>query len=172
MSINIILLSPLTLFEQLQMRTRSRFDHQISKDLDLSLKPFQESMRSLPPDGGWARAVRQALGMSAEQLARRVGVARATIATLERSEARGRITLASLEKLARGLGCRVTYALVPDVSPSLSGLRRARARKLARSQLAGAPGAEAARLDADQTRRQLERLTDDLLAGSPRKLWE
>src|SRR5258706_5811385 len=154
------------------MATRPRFDHQSSENLDLSLKPFQESMRSLPRDGGWPRSVRRALGMSAEQLAWRVGVTRATIATLERSEARGRITLASLDRLARGLGCRVTYALVPDVSPSLSGLRRARARKLARSQLASAPGAETARLDADQTRRQLERLTDDLLAGSPRKLSE
>jgi predicted DNA-binding mobile mystery protein A len=115
--------------------------------------------------------VRQAIGMSAEQLARRVGVTRATIATLERSEARGRITLASLEKLARGLGCRVVYALVPEVAPSLSGLRRARARKLARSQLTSASSADAG-LDAAHTRNQLERLTDELLAGSPRKLWE
>jgi XRE family transcriptional regulator, regulator of sulfur utilization len=110
--------------------------------------------------------------MSAEQLAQRVGVTRATIATLERSEARGRITLASLEKLARGLGCRVVYALVPEVSPSLSGLRRARARKLARSRLASASGIDPTGLDAEQTRRHLERLTDELLAGSPRKLWE
>jgi predicted DNA-binding mobile mystery protein A len=154
------------------MTSRLRFDRQTSEELDHSLRSFQESMRSLPPVGGWARAVRQALGMSAEQLARRVGVKRATIATLERSEARGRITLASLEKLARGLGCRVSYALVPEVAPSLSGLRRARARKLARSRLASALGAEAAGLGAEHARRQLERLTDELLAGSPRKLWE
>ena len=129
-------------------------------------------MRSLPPSGGWVRAVRQALGMSAEQLARRVGVSRATVATLERSEARGRITLASLEKLARGLGCRVAYVLVPEVSTSVSGLRRARARKLAHTLLAGASGTEATGPDAEQRRRRLERLTEDLLAGSPRKLWE
>lgn len=110
--------------------------------------------------------------MSGEQLARRVGVTRATIATLERSEARGRITLASLEKLARGLGCRVAYALVPEVAPSLSGLRRARARKLAHSRLASTSGADVAALDPVHTRRQLEWLTDELLAGSPRKLWE
>src|SRR5258706_5336772 len=154
------------------MRSRLRLNRQISEDLVLTLKPFQESLSSLPPSGGWARSVRQALGMSGEQLARRVGVTRATIATLERSEARGRITLASLEKLARGLGCRVAYALVPEVAPSLSGLRRARARKLARSRLASPSGSDSARPDAEHTRRQLERLTDELLAGSPRKLWE
>jgi predicted DNA-binding mobile mystery protein A len=154
------------------MPARLRFGRQTSDDLDHSLGNFKESMRSLPPNGGWARSIRQALGMSGQQLARRVGVSRATIATLERSEARGRITLASLEKLARGLGCRVVYALVPEVSPSLSGLRRARARKLARTRLASAAGADATGHDAEHMRRQLERLTDELLAGSPRKLWE
>jgi len=99
--------------------------------------------------------------MSGEQLARRVGVSRATIATLERSEARGTITLASLEKLSRGLGCRVVYALVPEMGASIADLKRARARKLARSELASR----------DAERSELERLTDELLAGSPRKLW-
>lgn len=146
------------------MATERKFKPQTSEELDESLKPLYESMRSLPPSGGWARAVRQALGMSAEQLARRVGVSRATVATLERSEARGTITLASLEKLARGLGCRIAYVVMPEVSTSISGLRRARARKLARNQLTQS-GAEA-----DRT--QLERLTDELLAGSPRKLWK
>ena len=151
-----------------QMPTRQRFDEQLAEDLDHSLIGFQESMRSLTPDGGWSKSVRQALGMSAEQLARRVGVSRETIATLERSEARGRITLASLDKLARGLGCRLIYALVPEVSTSVRGLKRARARKLAHTRVA----ADTAALDAADTRRQVERLTDDLLAGSPRKLWE
>jgi len=132
-----------------------------AESVDQSLSLFRESMRSLKPSTGWARAIRQSLGMSAEQLARRIGVSRATIVTLERSEARGRITLASLEKLSRGLGCRVVYALVPEMGASLADLKRSRARKVARTQLASR--------EAD--RRELERLTDELLAGSPRKLW-
>ena len=118
-------------------------------------------MRSLKPGAGWVRTIRQSLGMSAEQLARRIGVSRATIVTLERSEARGRITLASLEKLSRGLGCRVVYALVPEMGASLADMKRARARKVARGQLASR--------EADRS--ELERLTDELLAGSSRKLW-
>ena len=129
--------------------------------LDERLATFRESVHSLKPSAGWARAMREALGMSAEQLARRIGVSRATIVTLERSEARGRITLASLEKLSRGLGCRVVYALVPEMGASLAELKRARARKVARNQLA----------ERDADRNELERLTDELLAGSPRKLW-
>ena len=135
--------------------------HAGTTELDESLGLFRDSMRSLKPHSGWTRAIRESLGMSAEQLARRIGVSRATIVTLERSEARGRITLASLEKLSRGLGCRVVYALVPEMGASLAELKRARARKLARSQLASR--------EADRT--ELARLTEELLAGSPRKLW-
>ena len=132
-----------------------------AESLDEALSSFRESMRSLKPGAGWVRTIRQSLGMSAEQLARRIGVSRATIVTLERSEARGRITLASLEKLSRGLGCRVVYALVPEMGASLADMKRARARKVARGQLASR--------EADRS--ELERLTDELLAGSPRKLW-
>ena len=132
-----------------------------ARELDERLGLFRESMRSLKPDSGWARAIRDSLGMSAEQLARRIGVSRATIVTLERSEARGRITLASLEKLSRGLGCRLVYALVPEMGSSVAELKRARARMVARGQLAAR--------EADRT--ELDRLTDELLGGSARKLW-
>jgi predicted DNA-binding mobile mystery protein A len=113
--------------------------------------------------------------MSAQQLARRVGVSRPTIATLERSEARGTITLASLQKLARGLGCRVVYALVPEGGETLEDLRRRRALELARAQLARVSHTmrlEAQGLAPRRERRQLERLTDELLADSPRRLWD
>ena len=133
----------------------------ISQSIDEALRSFRESVHSHKPSSGWARSIRESLGMSAEQLARRLGVSRATIVTLERSEARGRITLASLEKLSRGLGCRVVYALVPEMGASVADLKRARARKVARSELASR--------EAD--RGEIERLTNELLAGSPRKLW-
>jgi predicted DNA-binding mobile mystery protein A len=133
----------------------------MDRSLDEAINPFKESVRSPRPQIGWARSIRESLGMSADQLARRIGVSRATIVTLERSEARGRITLASLEKLSRGLGCRLVYALVPEMGASLADLKRARARKIARGQLASR--------EAD--RNELERLTGELLAGSPRKLW-
>src|ERR1700694_4268773 len=66
-----------------------------------------------PPSGGWLKAVRTALGMSAKQLGQRVGGSQATIAQAELAEAQGRITLNSLRKMADGVGCDVVYAVVP-----------------------------------------------------------
>jgi predicted DNA-binding mobile mystery protein A len=156
------------------MTTRSAFKNLALDQLDEALEAFRASATARRPPKGWARAIREALGMSAGQLARRVGVSRETIATLERSEARGTITLASLDKLARGLGSRVTYALVPE-GGSVAALRRARALEVARRELARVSHSmrlEAQGLAPERERRQLERHAQALLAGSPRRLWE
>src|SRR3972149_3377271 len=84
----------------LMVQNRS-FNRLQAEQLDDALKAYSAALAVQRPPRGWARALREALGMSAGQLARRVRVSRETIATLERSEARGTITLASLEKLAR-----------------------------------------------------------------------
>jgi predicted DNA-binding mobile mystery protein A len=68
------------------------------------------------PQGGWIRAIREALGMSASDLASRMGVTHAAVAKFEASEQRGRIGLDTLERVADSMGCDVVYALVPRVS--------------------------------------------------------
>jgi predicted DNA-binding mobile mystery protein A len=156
------------------MATRSRFKDLALDQLDDAMAILGKSAEVRRPPKGWARSIRQALGMSLGQLARRVGVSRETIATLERSEARGTITLASLEKLARGLGCRVTYALVPE-GGSIEGLRRKRALEVARKDLERVSHSmrlEAQGLAPERERRQLERQVQELLASNPRRLWE
>lgn len=66
-----------------------------------------------PATGGWLRTIRSALGMTATQLGRRIGVSQNAISEAERAEAEGRITLNTLRKIADGLNCDVAYALVP-----------------------------------------------------------
>jgi len=69
-----------------------------------------------PPTGGWLKAIRTALGMTAKQLGRRVGVSQATVSEAELAESEGRITLKNLRKMADGMSCEVVYALVPRAS--------------------------------------------------------
>ena len=157
------------------MEKKLAFNRLLSDQMDESLHALGTAMPVQRPPKGWARAVREALGMSAAQLARRIGVSRSTIATLERSEVRRTITLASLEKLARGLDCRVVYALAPADRGTLTGIRRKRALELARRQLARVSHTmklEAQGLTPARERKQIERHADELLAGSPRRLWE
>ena len=69
--------------------------------LDQRLAPVRIQADALAaPRTGWIRAIREALGMSATQLARRMGVAQPTLTKLEQSEAADRIQLDSLRRVA------------------------------------------------------------------------
>lgn len=66
------------------------------------------------PEKGWIASVRRALGMSAEQVAVRKGVSRNAVYQAERSEQEGAVSLKQMEQLAKAMGGRFVYAIVPD----------------------------------------------------------
>lgn len=68
--------------------------------------------RQTPADG-WLRQVRRARGVTQQALADALGCKRQACAQLERSEARGAISLYSLRKAAAAMDCELVYALVP-----------------------------------------------------------
>jgi predicted DNA-binding mobile mystery protein A len=82
--------------------------------LDERLQPFREAaFLRRPPKTGWIGAIRKALGMTREQLGKRLGVMPATVADLERSESEQKIQLNSLQRAAEALDCELVYVLVP-----------------------------------------------------------
>lgn len=138
----------------------------------LRVYPSPDSTPS--PAGGWVRAIREALGMTQAQLGAQVGISRQSVQDLERAEAERRITLDSLDRLARAMNCRVVCALVPD-SGSLDDVRERRANALAEALLKPTEHSmklEAQGVSASESKRQRKLLVDALLRGSPRKLWQ
>ena len=77
-----------------------------------ALKPSSTA----PPAGGWVRAIRDVLGMSAAELATRMGVTQVAVTKLEASERAGGARLATLTRAANALGCDLVYAFVPRAS--------------------------------------------------------
>lgn len=132
--------------------------------------------RSLPwsrPNTGWLRAVRQALGMTTRQLGRSVGVTQAAVVAAERTEAKGDITLATLQRYAAALGCELRYALVP-LRP-LEEVVEERADRIARDQVSRVRHSMALE-DQSTGQERLEREVADLrrklLEGKPSRLWQ
>jgi len=104
------------------------------KNLDVRLSEWRSARQQLArPNQGWVRAIRQALGMTAAQLGRRMGITQASLSGLEASEISGSIRLATLRKAAQALNCTLVYALVPNTS--LEDIVREQARKVADEQL-------------------------------------
>jgi transcriptional regulator with XRE-family HTH domain len=67
-----------------------------------------------PPRDGWINEIRTALSMPLRILAKRLNVDTSTVKRLEISEKNKTITLASLERAAHALHCKLYYVLTPD----------------------------------------------------------
>jgi predicted DNA-binding mobile mystery protein A len=68
------------------------------------------------PHRGWIRAIRDALGMSANEMAQRMGVIQQNVFQFEKSETNDRIQLGTLRQAADALNCDLVYVLLPRTS--------------------------------------------------------
>ncbi len=139
------------------------------RSLDRSLAPLAPIPRRRPPKG-WIRAIRDALGMTAEQLGERMGVSQPTVQGLEGSEAEDTIQLKTLRRAAEALNCELVYVLLPR--DSLQKTYETAARDLARRELGAISHSMALEDQAVDDRDQDERLRrfieDEL---DPREIW-
>ena len=106
---------------------RQIFQEMRLHQLDRTLEPFRIAQQVPRPSRGWLRAIRQALGISARELAQLTGTSRQLPLQLEKAEADDSITLKSLRKLAAALDCDLVYALVPKQG-TMQQLLESRAR--------------------------------------------
>ena len=111
---------------RLAAQSRAALDKRFS-----SILPVDHLAR---PVRGWIKAIRQALGMSSAQLAKRLGMKQPSLAEIEQSEVKGTIQLATLRRVAEALDCKLVYALAP--TKPLGAIVSARARQVARRRLA------------------------------------
>jgi predicted DNA-binding mobile mystery protein A len=139
---------------------------------DTMLANWRDAHLSARPQGGWAHAIRDALGMTAAALARRMGMTHAGVRKLEKSEADDAITLATLRKLANALDCELQYALVPRTS--LEQTLKDRAIQVARERLrpvSHSMSLEDQSVEGSLSEVQLELLAKEILDGSRRVIW-
>ena len=124
-----------------------------------------------PPAAGWVRAIRDALGMTTRQMARRVGVTAMAISSLEESERAGTVQLDTLRRAADALGCDLVYALVPRVG--LDEAVRRQALDRARHEIARIDRTmrlEDQGLDAVELQRRIEEFAAQLM--DTRAIWD
>ncbi len=85
------------ILEQLEKRTHSVY----------------QAKESAALTGGWIKAIRSALGMSLQQLAKKLSVSRQSVQALEAREKQGNISLRSLREVAAAMDMELVYGFVP-----------------------------------------------------------
>ena len=144
-----------------------------ASQLDRSFAALGPLSASVRPPKGWVRAIRDALGMTTAQLARRLDVSQPRIVELEKSEVSGGVALKTLQRAAQALGCRLVYVLVPE--RPLAETLRERAETIADRRATGVrhtmslEGQSAHGAAAEMRLRQ--KLIDELLRR-PARLWD
>jgi predicted DNA-binding mobile mystery protein A len=107
------------------------------RQLDRQLKEWQAvSNKYGKPRAGWVKTLREALSMSAEQLANRLGLTRARIVQLEKAEINDAVTLRTLKEAANAMECEFIYAIVPKGTSTLEDIIKTRAEIIANERIA------------------------------------
>jgi predicted DNA-binding mobile mystery protein A len=116
------------------MRNPGRGRRRSPEMLALQRRQLDARLKKLPPidspRGGWIRAIREALGMTRAQLARRLGVTPQSLLGFEDREGKETITIAKLRQAAEAMECELRIAFVPR--SSLEGTVRRQAAVKAR----------------------------------------
>ncbi|HEX4740395.1 MAG TPA: mobile mystery protein A [Caulobacteraceae bacterium] len=141
--------------------------------IDEELAPLRKINILNLRSGSWIRLVRESLGMTTAQLAKRAGVSQPRIVAIEKAEANDAVTLRTLRQTAEALDCELVYALLP--TSTLEKRLKARAEQLADEQLRRTHHTmklEAQALTKAALKRERERLIEDFLKGDLRRLWD
>ena len=102
----------------------------IINQLDSKIKKMNAlSVNDMPPTG-WIKAIRLALGMSQQQLGKKLNITRQSVLELELREKDGSISLKTLKEVARVMDIRLVYGLIPNEG-SLEALIEKKATELA-----------------------------------------
>jgi predicted DNA-binding mobile mystery protein A len=99
------------------------------RQLGHSLASFKAAKGEIRPQRGWLRAIREALGLTLQQVGRPLRISRTQVSAFEKAEAEDRITLHSLRRIAEAMGCELVYAVVPKSTGTLQQLAEQSARE-------------------------------------------
>jgi len=144
----------------------------IRQQLDAKLEKFQPLRDAIPPKKGWIRAIRDALGMTGEQLAKRIGTNKQRIARIESDEARGNVTVQTMRRVAEALDCVFVYGFIPRTS--LEQTVRDRATKIAKKRMERVSQTmrlEQQELDDSEKQMSLGDAAERLINATPSILW-
>ena len=143
------------------------------EQLDETLKQFLPLKITVPPIKGWIRAIRDVLGMTGEQLAKRLNTNKQRVSRIEQDEKFGKVTINTLRNVAEALDCEFVYGFAPR--QSLEKTVRNQARSVAKKRMSRSDQMmrlEKQELSEYEKEKVLEKMITDITNTMPRSLWD
>ncbi|MFO0445672.1 MAG: mobile mystery protein A [Holosporales bacterium] len=127
----------------------------------------------LRPKVGWIKTIRETLGMNTRQLGERCNVTSERIIKIEADEVDGRTTLATLEKVAKAMNCKLVYALVPndELVKIIEKAAQAKA-ELQLRHISHTMSLEDQKVSEKALKEQVLILKEELIKGNIKKVWD
>lgn len=145
----------------------------IREQLDSKLEKLKILYSGLLPTTGWIRVIREALGMTTADLAKRVKLDQSRITRLENAEIDGDLKISSMKKIAQGLNMKFVYGFIPE--DSLEQIVQDQARKIAQKKLMKVDHTmrlEDQELNQIDKEKSLEDLIQKILLNDMKGLWK
>lgn len=144
------------------------------QQLNNKMLAYASLQKVAPPPTGWLKAVRTALGMSLQQLSKRLSITKQSMQEIEQREKDGSITIKSLREAAKALDMQLVYGFVP-LDGSLEELINRKARELA-TQIVLRTSNSMKLEDQENSKQRIEKAIEERAAviknEMPKALWD
>ena len=143
------------------------------EQLDETMKSFKSLKAMSAPRKGWIRAIRDTLGMTGVQLAKRLKVNQQRVARIEQDEVLGKVTLNTMQNAAEAMDCVFVYGVV--ARDSLEQIVREQAELVAKKRMARSNQMmrlEKQELSEAEKAKALQTIIDEIVETMPKSLWD
>ena len=143
------------------------------EQLDATLGRFEPLKTLVPPGKGWIRAIRDAIGMTGEQLAKRLNINKQRVSRIEHDEKLGKVKIETLRNVADAMDCVFVYAFVPR--DSLDQTVKEQAKVIAKKRMARSNQMmrlEKQELSDSEKAKAMKTIIDEIVETMPKSLWD
>lgn len=138
------------------------------KALDKKTASLSDAKNIVPKGTSWINTIREAIGMTAVQLARRLGVTQPRIAKIEQNEEN--LKLCTMKKAAEAMNCDFVYYFKPKTT--FQDIVQNQAKKKAAEILLGVNLNMALENQDIQTKEAIDDMAADFINGNTKKIWD
>ena len=136
--------------------------------LDKKTSSLTDARNIVPRSTGWINTVREAIGMTAVQFARRLGVTQPRIAKLESNEEN--LKISTMKKAAEALDCEFVYYFKPKTT--FQDIVQNQAKKKAEEILLGVNLNMALENQDIQTQEAVNDMANDFINENTKRIWD